>query len=366
MMRILMLFFTGGLLILSGRTCPGDGEHGEIDVRQLQIQYSGVSARATLEALAKLGLDVRTVQTATQETQKLNQYLQALAAGFNSCAISKAQYFEATQLILPQTKQDAVLIEAVRNELAAGRKVAEGRLNALIHSYLSNLKELAAATGSKADAARIEAEIQAGFGEVNQKLDAVLDRLPKPEEVSTEIDRKLNAKKDEAKTAYAQGYQLISKYQFAEAVPYFRRAAAVVKLPEFFFGMATALWQVPDLTGAEIAVHDGLALLLQEPDQTLDANLSGLLGLILTDRGDLAGAQRQTERALQIDEKVFGPDHPKVANRASNLGQILMDRGDLAGARRQMERALRIFQNTYGLEDPRTINAQKAFKSLPE
>ncbi|MGI8989032.1 MAG: tetratricopeptide repeat protein, partial [Bryobacteraceae bacterium] len=51
---------------------------------------------------------------------------------------------------------------------------------------------------------------------------------------------------------------------------------------------------------------------------------------------------------------------------ASNLGQILMDRGDLAGARRQMERALRIFQNTYGLEDPRTINAQKAFKSLPE
>ena len=46
----------------------------------------------------------------------------------------------------------------------------------------SNLKDLATATGSKADAARIEEEMQAGFGQVNQKLDAVLERLPKPDE----------------------------------------------------------------------------------------------------------------------------------------------------------------------------------------
>src|SRR5450755_4112864 len=406
MIRALPLFFSVPVLVLNARVCPGDGEHGEIDVKQLQIQYSGVSARGTLDALAKLGVDVRTVQTATQETQKLNQYLQALAAGFNNCAISKAQYFEATKLILPQTKQDAVLIEAVRNELTAGRKVTEGRLNALIQNYLGNLKELAATTGLKADAARIEAEIQAGFSQVNQKLDVVLERLPKPDEVSTEIDRKLNAKKDEAKTAYAQGYKLIGQYQFAEAVPYFRRAAAVVKLPEFFYGMATALWQLPDLAGAEAAAHDGLALLVQEPDEVLDANLTGLLGLILKDRGDLAGAQRQTERALQIaekvygpdhpnvailannlgqilkargdlagaqrqteralqlDEKVYGPDHPNVAIRASNLGSILKDRGDLAGAQRQTERALQIFLNAYGRENPRTIAEQKELNLL--
>jgi Flp pilus assembly protein TadD len=187
---------------------------------------------------------------------------------------------------------------------------------------------------------------------VNQKLDAVLERLPKPDEVSTEIDRKLNAKKDEAKTAYVQGYKLIGQYQFAEAVPYFRRAAAVVKLPEFFYGIATALWQLPDLAGAEAAIHDGFALLLQEPDEALDANLTGLLGLILQDRGDLAGAQRQTERALQIDEKVYGPDHPKVAIFASNLGLILKARGDLAGAQRQTERALQIDEKVYGPDHP--------------
>jgi hypothetical protein len=82
MMRALLLF-SAATVVLSARTCPGDGEHLEIAVRQLQIQYSGVSARGTFDALAKLGLDVRTVQTAAQETQKLNQYLQALAVGFN-------------------------------------------------------------------------------------------------------------------------------------------------------------------------------------------------------------------------------------------------------------------------------------------
>src|ERR1700749_329475 len=108
MIRVLLLSLGIGVVILSARPCPGDGEHGEIDVKQLQIQYSGVSAHSSLDALTKLGIDVKTVQTATQETQKLNQYLQALAAGFNTCAVSKAQYFDAVQLILPQAKQDAV------------------------------------------------------------------------------------------------------------------------------------------------------------------------------------------------------------------------------------------------------------------
>ena len=83
------------------------GSHPEIDIKQLQIQYSGVSLRTTFGALAKLGVDAKTLQMASEETQKLNQYLQALVAGFNNCAITKAQYFEATKLILPWAKQDA-------------------------------------------------------------------------------------------------------------------------------------------------------------------------------------------------------------------------------------------------------------------
>lgn len=44
------------------------------------------------------------------------------------------------------------------------------------------------------------------------------------------------------------------------------------------------------------------------------------------------------ERALAIDERVYGPEHPSVAMRADNLGNGLRDLGDLAGARTNYER----------------------------
>ena len=75
-------------------------------------------------------------------------------------------------------------------------------------------------------------------------------------------------------------------------------------------------------------------------------------------------AQRQAERALQINGKVYGPDHPIGAISASNLGFILKDRGDLVGAQHQFERAFQIFGKAYGRDDPRTIAQQEALKSL--
>ena len=41
---------------------------------------------------------------------------------------------------------------------------------------------------------------------------------------------------------------------------------------------------------------------------------------MLQDLGDLAGARAAFERALAIDEKSFGPDHPDVATDVNNLG----------------------------------------------
>jgi len=41
--------------------------------------------------------------------------------------------------------------------------------------------------------------------------------------------------------------------------------------------------------------------------------------------GDLAGAQPYLERALDIDERVLGPDHPDTATALNNLGSLLND-----------------------------------------
>jgi tetratricopeptide (TPR) repeat protein len=65
---------------------------------------------------------------------------------------------------------------------------------------------------------------------------------------------------------------------------------------------------------------------------------------VLQGQGDLAGAQGCFERALAIDERVYGLEHPKVAIRVNNLGGVLYNQGDLVGARGYFERALGIFE----------------------
>ena len=87
--------------------------------------------------------------------------------------------------------------------------------------------------------------------------------------------------------------------------------------------------------------------------------------MVLQDLGDLAGARQALERALAIDEAVFGPDHPKVATRVNNLGVVLQDLGDLAGAWQACERALRIFEQFLGPEHPRTQQVRRNLDSLP-
>jgi len=52
------------------------------------------------------------------------------------------------------------------------------------------------------------------------------------------------------------------------------------------------------------------------------AIIASNIGQILQAKGDLDGALAYTERALKIDEKVFGPEHPNVAITARNVEQI--------------------------------------------
>ncbi len=75
-------------------------------------------------------------------------------------------------------------------------------------------------------------------------------------------------------------------------------------------------------------------------------------------------AKHYFERALEIDEKAFGPDHPKVAIRINNIGAVLREQGDLDGARKAYERALRIFEGALGPEHPKTVLVRQNLDSL--
>jgi tetratricopeptide (TPR) repeat protein len=70
------------------------------------------------------------------------------------------------------------------------------------------------------------------------------------------------------------------------------------------------------------------------------------LGYYLDRVADYAGARAAFERALAIDERTFGPDHPNVAIRVNNLGSVLKDLGQLDEARAAFERALTILERS--------------------
>ena len=93
---------------------------------------------------------------------------------------------------------------------------------------------------------------------------------------------------------------------------------------------------------------------LDYPEVATDLNN---LGMLLQAQGDLAGARPYYERALAIAERVLGPDHPDTAGSLNNLGFLLRAQGDLAGARPYYERALAIAERVLDPKHPQTATA---------
>ena len=63
------------------------------------------------------------------------------------------------------------------------------------------------------------------------------------------------------------------------------------------------------------------------------------------------------ERALAIDENIYGPDHHEDADRLNNLALVLMALGLAKEARPLQERALAIDEQIYGPNHPEVATA---------
>ena len=352
--------------------CP-DGVHYEIDLSEIIIKYQATSFSATLSGLSifrnRIGVEPKMVQKAEAATQQWNEFLKGLVAGYNSCAITKQEYAEGLQRIYPRLREDAADLEKIRKIISAGNEADEERLRRLLESYLGNLERLAEISSQEIILERIEALLSGSTKEIKgeiarseqnilERFDQLEERLKNvapPSEVKEEISElraTLLAKVDEAEAAYEEGYDLLQRFRFAEAIPHLQTALKDVKLPDFYFALGTAFLELSDLPRAERVLREGLAQITEQDDEKHEASLSNQLGRTLQAQGDLAGALKYTRRALAIDEKVYGPEHPTVAIRANNIGQILKDQGDLAGALEYTRRALAIGEKVYGPEHP--------------
>jgi tetratricopeptide (TPR) repeat protein len=76
------------------------------------------------------------------------------------------------------------------------------------------------------------------------------------------------------------------------------------------------------------------------------------LARILHDANRLKEAEGLYRRALEIDQKTYGLDHPKVAAVLSNLAQLLHEANRLEEAEPLMRRTLAIDEESFGPDHP--------------
>ncbi len=366
---LLLVLVVPAAAIAAPRTieCPDGETRLEIEIDKLRIEYQGHAFTSTLGSLGflagRLSIDQKPLQEAAAATQQWNEFLKGLAAGYNSCAVTRAEYAEGLERIYPRLEQDAADLETIRKLLLEGREVNERRLEELLDSYLGQLRRFAEISGQAITVARIESIVQqqvgAGTEQILKRLDELERRLEEtplaaPEEVETVIGKKLRARAEEAEAAYQRGYELYQSFRFDQAVPYLERALAAVRLHDFYYALGNALMELPDLEGAETIYREGIALALEEAEKGHEAILRNQLGRILLSKGELGSALKNIETALAIDEKVYGAEHPIVAIRANNIGTILKAKGDLEGALEYTQRALAILESRFGAENPST------------
>jgi len=89
----------------------------------------------------------------------------------------------------------------------------------------------------------------------------------------------------------------------------------------------------------------------EHPDTAKSLNA---LGLLLWDQRDLEGAMPLHKRALAIREKVLGHKHPDTGMSLNNLALLLHAKKDFTAAKPLYERTLSIYEEALGVDHPDT------------
>jgi tetratricopeptide (TPR) repeat protein len=84
------------------------------------------------------------------------------------------------------------------------------------------------------------------------------------------------------------------------------------------------------------------------PDHPDTSAVVFLLAELYRSTGDYAKAEPLFQRALKIDEKALGPDHPQTATILNNLAELYHSTGDYAKAEPLFQRALQIDEKALG------------------
>jgi tetratricopeptide (TPR) repeat protein len=101
---------------------------------------------------------------------------------------------------------------------------------------------------------------------------------------------------------------------------------------------------------------------LRGPDDPATAEVLKNLALLYYSTGDYAKAEPLYQRALKIHEKALGPDHADIASDLNNLAELYRAAGDYAKAEPLYQRALKIHEKALisggeerGIDEPEAV-----------
>ncbi len=172
-----------------------------------------------------------------------------------------------------------------------------------------------------------------------------------------------------ARTRYRVGALLARSNQPGAAEPYLRAALAVLEARDGQ-GAESTLWCRTDLGMAlfnlgrtkEALVQAEVVLAVRERashgGHELGNALNNVAYLRLMAGEPAARVLDLARRALEISEKVLGPDHPRVAHNRHTLAEVLRRTGDLSGSRHQLAKALEVQERNLSEDDVYTATTR--------
>ena len=385
---LLMAIFTWStdIMALNKVTCS-DGDHYLIDAKDISIKYGSTQIMATLNGLAvlqiRLNIDHKTLLLPAEATQKINEIIKALVAGYNTCAITKKQYHEAV-VYLMSMKSDAASLEQYRKDVLDNKKISNEKITNHLKSFERNMRGFVKNSGKEIDYIRlasiVDEEIQKQTQELREEMrnqraaqadfnvnitkriekleqEEPYRQLTPPEQIKVQLS---SSTKDlstadvlASVTDYEKGHTLMDQYKFRDAIPYFKGAMSAVKLSDFTYALGSAYLASSDLNSAQKVLLEGLNNISSKAlDTEENARLKNITAYVLQNKGDLSGALQLSQQALGIDTKIYGEVHPIVATDMKTLGGILQSQGDINGSIDFTKKALGIDTKIYGEVHP--------------
>ena len=162
--------------------------------------------------------------------------------------------------------------------------------------------------------------------------------------LTQQVTQLYQAHKFSEATAVAERCVVVARSWFGQEDSRF--AAAVFQLAFLYRGQGKYLLAEP-LYRQALAINETIL----GPNPTVASNLSNLAA-VLQDLSQLPEAELFFRRALAVDQKSLGPEHPKVGTDLSNLSQFLQATNRFAEAEPHSRQALAIDETTLGSQHP--------------